>query len=116
MSSLHQIIQHSKHCRLWRFKQLSKKLPKKIQNLTNEAFAKLIENPQLASLDVHFVKVNSGNDKNVYYYSFSVAIAGCQYKALAYINETFNGEKNVYKIIWYFIGTHDEYSRLLSGK
>lgn len=68
-------------------------LPKAIQELARKNFALLRENPQHPSL--HFKKVGP---------FWSVRI-GLHYRALA-VEE--DGD-----LIWVWIGTHDEYDRLL---
>jgi len=76
------------------FWQLYGKLPKHIQNLADKNFALLKENPQHPSL--HLKKVDR-------YWSVRV---GTRYRALAVEKEE--------GILWFWIGTHAEYDKLLS--
>ena len=76
------------------FWQLYAKLPKHIQNLADKNFALLKENPQHPSL--HLKKVDL-------YWSVRV---GARYRALAVEKEE--------GILWFWIGTHAEYDKLLS--
>lgn len=68
-------------------------LPPEIQNLADQAFARLKENPQHPSL--HFKRVGR----------FWSARIGSHYRALAV--ETTD------ELVWFWIGTHADYDRLL---
>ena len=76
------------------FWECYEKLPKRIQDLADKNFALLKENPQHSSL--HLKKVEQ-------YWSVRV---GKKYRALAVEMEE--------RLLWFWIGTHAEYDKLLS--
>jgi len=87
-----------KHMTLPRFWDCYDQLPKAIQNLADRNFALLKENPYHPSL--HFKKVSNSRQL------WSVRV-GLQYRAL--------GREKSEGIVWFWIGSHAEYDRLLSG-
>jgi mRNA-degrading endonuclease RelE of RelBE toxin-antitoxin system len=86
-----------RHLTLPRFWQCYRQLPKEIQELGDKNYALLRNDPKHPSL--HFKKV--GKTKQLW----SVRVGG-QYRALA--TEKPEG------IVWFWIGTHAEYDKLLS--
>jgi hypothetical protein len=83
-----------KHFATGRFWRHYKDLPHHIQNLANNSFDLLKENPRHPSL--HFKKVGR---------VWSVRV-GAHYRALA----AEEGDD----FLWFWIGNHDEYDRLIS--
>jgi hypothetical protein len=84
-------VRHFASERFWR---LYNKFPHHIQQLADKSFDLLKENPRHPSL--HFKKVGQ---------LWSVRV-GAHYRALA----TEEGDD----FIWFWIGNHDEYNRLIS--
>ncbi len=86
-----------KHFALPRFWRHYHQLPKDIQRLADKNFKLLKADPRYPSL--HFKKV--GNEKQLW----SVRV-GLHYRAL--------GRDKPEGVVWFWIGTHEEYDRLLS--
>lgn len=86
-----------KHMTLPRFWQYYQQLPKEVQELADKNYALLKINPHHSSL--HFKKV--GKRKQLW----SVRV-GDHYRAL--------GSDKPEGVVWFWIGTHAEYDKLLS--
>ena len=82
-----------------RFRKLFSELPKNIRKQAREAYKQFIKDPYYMPL--HFKRVHS--TKPIY----SVRI-NIEYRALGLLD---NGE-----IIWFWIGSHEEYEKLLSQR
>ncbi|MEW6713321.1 MAG: hypothetical protein AB1403_26105 [Candidatus Riflebacteria bacterium] len=85
------------HRTLPRFWQHYQQLPKEVQQLADKNFDLLKSDPHHPSL--HFKKVDDGRKL------WSVRV-GLQYRAL--------GREKPDGIVWFWIGTHAEYNKLLS--
>ena len=81
------------------FDKAFKKLPKPVQDQAKRDFRLFIENPFHASL--HFKQVR----ENPPWWSVRI---GRAYRALGV-------RKNVDTIVWFWIGTHTEYNRLIAN-
>ncbi len=86
-----------KHLRLPRFWNLYRQLPKDVQMLADKNYQLLKADPRHPSL--HFKKV--GKNKQLW----SVRV-GINYRAL--------GTEKPEGVVWFWIGTHGEYDKLLS--
>ena len=87
-----------KHLTLPRFWNLHRQLPKEIQKLANKNYQLLKLDPTHPSL--HFKKV--GKNKQLW----SVRV-GIDFRAL--------GKEKPEGIVWFWIGTHAEYDRLIKS-
>jgi mRNA-degrading endonuclease RelE of RelBE toxin-antitoxin system len=90
------MYRHLRHRANPRFWQFYKKLPPDIQNLADECYKLLEKNPFHPSL--HFKKVGR----------FRSVRVGKYYRAVAV--------QKVSDIVWFWIGRHDEYERLIGTK
>ncbi len=88
-----------KHLTLPRFWRYYQALPKEVQNLADKNFQLLKTNSYHPSF--HFKKIGQQNQL------WSVRV-GSQYRAL--------GREKPLGIVWFWIGSHDEYDQLLKGK
>lgn len=87
-----------KHMTLPRFWQAYAQLPLEIQQLTDKNFALLKVDPYHPSL--HFKKIGATRQL------WSVRV-GAHYRAL--------GREKAEGIVWFWIGTHADYDKILSG-
>jgi len=87
-----------KHLTLPRFWRHFQRLPKEVQDLAGKNFQLLKTNPTHPSL--HFKKIGQQNQL------WSVRI-GRRYRAL--------GREQPEGIVWFWIGSHDEYDQMLKG-
>ncbi|VAW40232.1 hypothetical protein MNBD_CHLOROFLEXI01-1590 [hydrothermal vent metagenome] len=87
-----------KHMTLPRFWRHYQELPKEVQNLADKNFQLLKADPYHSSL--HFKKVGKQNQL------WSVRVSR-QYRAL--------GREKPEGIVWFWIGSHGEYDKLLKG-
>lgn len=85
-----------------RFRRLFERLPEEVQRQATEAFARWMQNPGHPGLA--FKKVDI--EHNIW----SIRI-GRDYRALCVKTE--EGTESCY--IWFWIGPHEEYDRLISG-
>ncbi|WP_390621937.1 type II toxin-antitoxin system RelE family toxin [Rubinisphaera italica] len=81
------------------FRNHLEKLPTEIQQQAKKAYSKFRENPQHPSL--RFKKVHASNP------IYSVRIND-DYRAVGIMNDN--------EIIWFWIGTHTDYDKLLSNR
>ena len=86
-----------KHIALPRFWQCYQQLPREVQALADKNFRLLKSNPYHPSL--HFKKIGDAQQL------WSVRV-GVHYRAL--------GREKPEGIVWFWIGVHDEYDKLLS--
>lgn len=86
-----------KHMTLPRFWQCYQKLPKEVQKLADKNFQLLKSDPYHPSL--HFKKIGKHT-------SLWSARVGMKYRVL--------GREKPEGVLWFWIGTHDEYDTILS--
>jgi hypothetical protein len=86
-------VKHRTNAKFWRFRE---SLPENIQRLADENFELLKNNPRHPSL--HFKKVGR----------FWSARIGIHYRATAVQNGN--------EVIWFWIGHHSEYDRIISAR
>lgn len=87
-----------KHMTLPRFWQAYEQLPLEIQQLADKNFALLKADPYHPSL--HFKKIGTARQL------WSVRV-GAHYRAL--------GREKAEGVVWFWIGTHADYDKILSG-
>jgi hypothetical protein len=91
--------------RTWRFKILFDALPAEIQQAAVAAFGMFLLNPQHPALRTHELKPTKKGQHLPGSVSVSITLS---YRAIYVVNNGVN--------VWYWIGTHADYDRLIGRK